>query len=501
MTIPRPALPDTVIRFQNQPSPRILPAAADTVAIPLIHDWGPILADAPGDSGVEGGLQEVTSFDGWIGLFGDSDTAGRTAVGGCFAGVGQAGLAGAGAVLVARMAGSSVAAATVTLADRAAANALTLTGRYKGSRGNRISVIIDTDPSNAANDRLRVLLDGAVRETYSYAQTDVISLVAAINTASSLVRATNLEVAPARLAATAGTPLAGGDDGATLLSTDHLAALAALEQKTHLYAILSPYDLTDGSILASYVSWIDTQDQASRPVRLVIGGAAGESYASAQTRSSTCNDPHVVNVGVGTWHDDLLDKDLSTSQLAPRVAGILAAKGQSHALTATELGGIHPVGSTAPSYQDAVSAVKNGVVVLVPADSPDADVKIAEGVTTYTTRTDPTRPYDVFSDARLVGVMDNYVRRIRAWGNKNVIGDVPVNDDTRNALYAEARAAEDDLLTAGLILPGDDVQIPIPWVNVTDTDNDPGLRDTLPYTFGWQFARTANAIMGQGTVL
>jgi hypothetical protein len=66
------------------------------------------------------------------------------------------------------------------------------------------------------------------------------------------------------------------------------------------------------------------------------GGAAGETIDDAIARSVALGDPHVVNFGVGTYHDDLLDKDLSTAQLAPRIAGILAAR-RDQALTGAEL--------------------------------------------------------------------------------------------------------------------------------------------------------------------
>jgi hypothetical protein len=496
----KPPLPDVVIQFQGQAGPRVLPGAADTVAIPVIHDWGPVGTDPGGATGTDGGIQELLSFDEWTSLFGDSATPGRTAVAGAFAGPGMPGVVGAGAVVVFRMATASVAAAAATITGQ-----LQITAYYKGSRGNRISFVVDTDPGNAANDRLRIFLDGGVRETYSYGQTAITTLVAQVTAASSLVKVTNLETgAPVRLTANpGGTPisLTGGNDGAVVVAQNHLNAMHALEQKSHLFALLAPYDVTDAAIQASYTSWAQAQEAASRPTRVVLGGAAAEVYSDAQTRALACNDEHVITLGIGTWHDDLLGADLSTSQLAPRIAGILAMKGQTQALTSTHVGGIHPVGTTAPSFTDAVNARNNGVVCFVPADSADADVKLQMGVTTYTVQTNPEKPYDVFSDARLVGIMDNYVRDMREWGNEQVIGSLPVNDDTRNTVYGQARALQDDLLAAGLILPGDDVTVPIPWVTVQNTDTDAALNDTIPYSFGWQFARTANAIIGQGTVL
>lgn len=496
--LPHPVVPQTVISFTGSKAPRIPSAAADTVMIPVVHDWGPDYADAPGTDGLQGGIQELNSFDDWTGLFGDSDTAGRTAVAGAFAGQSLAGAVGAGSVIVARMVGASGARATVVINETGATPGLTLTGKYKGSRGNRISYTIDADPANpAVNDRLRLFLDGVVQETYTYAQTDVTGLAAQINARSALVTAADDESSGVQLIAGSAN-LAAGDDGSTLLAADHLNALNALRMAPA--SILACYDLTDAAIQASYLSWVQAQDAASRPVRWVVGGAAAETLADAQARQAALADKHVINFGVGTWHDDLLDKDLSTSQLAPRIAGILAARGQLSSLTYAKIGGLHAVGQTAADDADIASAVQTGVTVLMPAAAADADVRVAKGVTTYIGDS-VEEPQDVFGDPRLVGIMDNYVRSMKQWGDDNIIGDLPVSDDSRNAVYGEARRLQKALLDAGLILPGDGASIPAPWVNVQNTDANPAYADTIPYTFGWQFAKTANAILGQGTVL
>lgn len=504
MSFVKPDLPGTKITFTGAKAPRILPAAADTVAIPIIADWGPVGADPPGSQGRDGGPQECTSFSEYTGLFGDSDTPGRTAVAGAFAGQGLPGQPGAGAVLVYRMAGTSAAAATISILATGTGGAATLQldAKYVGSRGNRISYTLDADPTTPTNDRLRIYLDGVLQETYTYTAPNLAALAAAINLRSTLVKATALvlDTAPAKrlLATTNPVPLATGDDGATVTSADHIAALAGIQYKQ--FGIVAPYDLTDASILAAYLSWVQTMSDNSQPVRLVVGGAAGETVDAAITRSLSLADPHVVNVGGGTFHDDLLDKDLSTSQLAPRIAGILAAKSEEHSLTFAKLGGLHVVVGNADD--EVKAAINNGVTVIAPTSSPDADLRIEKGVTTYTGDTD-TMPQDVYGDPRLIGVMDAYVREMKTWGDDNVIGNLPVNDDTRNLVRGKARQLQDDMLTAGLLLPANPTAkppIPAPWV-VCEDPGDPSLADAIPYTFGWTFAKTANYIIGNGTVL
>jgi hypothetical protein len=490
--ITKPVVPSTVVRFRGEQTQRIAPSFADIVAVPLTHDWGPIGSESPGVSGIDGGPQLVNDFQEWGLVFGDSDTPGRTAVAGAFNGQGLVGNLGAGGVYVYRLATSSAAVASSTAQNTTPGAALRFDGRYKGTRGNLYAWEIDDDPVVVGNDRLRIRFRGAVVETYSYPETDIAGLAAAVNAASPNVRLTSL-ITGVALAHTTGT-LAGGNDGTTLTSTQWLDALSALEFKP--FGILAPFDLTDGSIQASILSWVQAQDDANRAVTLVV---AGESISTAITRSTALADPHVVNFGVGTYHDDLLDKDLSTSQLAPRIAGILAAKGEEHSLTASVIGGLHVVGNTGPASDAVKAAVQQGVTVVERVADPDGELAIAAGVTTFTNRADPDRPYDVFSDPRLVRIMDIFARTLKQWADKNIRGNTTVNTATRNAVRAQALRQIDDLLSRGLIITKVDGAEINPFVQV-DPPSDPTMLDAIPFTFGWQFSRTTNYVLAEGRV-
>lgn len=500
MAILKPVVPGTVLRFVGEQIPRIAQSAADTVAIPIIHDWGPIGSDAPGLTGIEGGYQLIDTFAEFTQIYGDSDTPGRTAVAGAFAGQGLPGKPGAGAVLVYRMAGAAKAKATVTIENTTPVAALKLAARYYGVRGNQLSYIVDVDPSNAARDRLRILYKGAVQETYLYTATNITALSEAITQQSKLV-VPEMKISGVRLKATAGTSLTTGNDGTTLTPTLHLEALEAMEYQP--FSIVAPFDLEEESLLASYVSWVKFQEEANRPVVLVVGGKSGETLSEAITRTNNCANAHVINFGVGTYHDDLLNKDLNTAQLAPRFAGILASRGKKSSITFARIGGLHVVGNTAPASDEIRTAVQSGVCVLQRGTIPDAELQIAKGVTTFTSTTIAAEPLEIFGDPRLVRIMDLYVRQMKEWGDMVVIGSLPVNNDTRATVRGKARELQDELLAEGLILPGGEklggVEVPAPFVAVVPP-TDPGMLDAVPYQFGWQFARTANYILGEGRV-
>lgn len=483
--VARPIVPQSRIRFVGERTVQVQPSIGETMAVLLTHDWGPL--------GAELNSSEVmANFSEWTNRYGDSDTEGRTAVAEAFIGQGIAGAGGAGGLIPYRM-GAGAARATKTVKNTGAIDALVLTAKWAGTRGNQYDFVIDPNPADATQDRFRLRYKGAVVETYLYTRANVQALADAINardvgnfTATRLVTGT-------ALAATAGTSLAGGSDGAALTGADYLSALDGLEFQP--FTVLSAANLTDGAIEASIKSWVQAQEAANRPVVFTVGGLANETLDDAIARTTAMSDPHIVNLGVGTYHDDTLGKDLSTAQLAPRIGGILCARGEERALTGAELGGLHIVGTTGVSSTDAEVAVQRGVTVLIRTDSPDADLRIAKGLTTFTSDTDPDRPRAIFEEPRFIRIMDIFIRTLRQWGDRKIIGNVPVNQDTRDAVRQQASTQIEDLLRRGLILTRAQGASEDPFV-ITPVTTD----DTIPFQFGWQFAYTANFLLGEGRV-
>ncbi|MCA1571145.1 MAG: phage tail sheath family protein [Chloroflexi bacterium] len=478
------ARPGSKISIVGETIFQINPSFAEIVAVPIIHDWGPLNTPTL-----------CVSFEDYIAKFGDSDTVGRTAVALAFGGQNLVGAAGAGAVLVDRMgitgAGAPV-KATVNLQNTTPAAALTLTAKYAGVRGNRISAVVADDAIDATRDVLKIRLDGVVKETYYYANTDINGLRDQINAnTGSLVTATTLINAVA-LGVTAGTSLATGTDGNALTLTEWSAMLARIQNKD--FSIFAPYDLTDATIQASLKTWVIQMRDAGLPLTAIIGGGSTDTVTTAITRSATMNDQNIVNLGHGVYHDDLVNKDLSTSQLAPKIAGVLAARGDEKSLTFAKLGGLHvATASSAPADDQIISAIENGVTVFSLSTSAEAELKIERGMTTFTTKTDLLRPFDTFSDPRLVRILDIFARGVREWGNEFIIGEVAVNDNTRAAVRGEARQRTDDLEQRGLIVP-DTAFV------VVEAPSDPADRDAVPFDFGWTFTHTANYIRGRGRI-
>lgn len=487
MTFTKPVLPGTAVTFIGQTVLSVPVNFAKTVAVLSTADWGPLKT-----------VERFNSLAEFETAYGRNASAARTAVVQAFAGSAVTGAGGAGAVVFYRLGGSAAQKATHTFLNTAGspASALTVTAKYEGAAGNLITISIEDDPNNSgSNDLLRVIYNGAQVEVYSYAQTDIATLASNLSfsqyvTATSLVTGTSLALTGSPVALTTGA------DGATLLTSDYTTALSALEFEE--FGIIT-YDGTDSSVQTAFTTWVQSMADAFKPVRYVCGGAPGESTSTAIARSTAvpaATKHHVVNVGVGTYNDDLLGLQLGTAQLAPRVAGILAGRGETQSLTFADLGALHVVAGTGANTSQLQALRDGGVTAIRRVSSPNTELKISQGVTTFTTATvDPSRPYAIFSEPRMVGVMDDFIRTVRQWADDNIIGDTTVTDGTRAAVRGFIQGLLNDMVAAGIILPD-----PTPFVR-TPVPTDPSLLDTIPFEFGFTFARTVDNVIGVGQVL
>lgn len=489
MSFVKPSLPGSAITFVGQAIQRVAPSFADVVALPVTHTWGPTNEPAL-----------LTNFSEWEAIFGTDESEGRQAVLQAFAGSNLPGKGGAGGVFVSRLAGEAAAAAKLVLTNtKAAEAALHLEAVFVGTGGDDISVETEADPNIEGNDLLIVFFKGVEKERYTYAATNVANLAAQITASSTFLKVAEGTVTGTALTLIAATPLAGGNDGTTLTAEDFSNFLASMTFKP--FSLIA-YDGTSGSVLAQFNSWQKAQAEAFRPVMFVSGGALEDTVTTASERAASLADPHAVTLGVGQYKDDLLGLTLSTAQLAPRIAGIIAARGQTASLTFADLGGLHAVGSTAPTESQLVTLWEKGVTAIRQTEDPETDLIISKGVTTFTSKTTPGKPYEVFSDPRLVRVMDIFIRKMKLWGDKNIVGDTTVTENSRAAVRAHGNKLIEELKDEGLILPEDKTAVPaVPAPFIATPLPESTMLDAIPFNFGWQFARTANYIIGNGAVI
>ena len=485
----RPDNPGSYMTLVSESVVRPPASVASKVALPITHDWGPI--------GNEEGVQFAEVFSAFESKFGSSMTEGRDSVLGAFVGPGLQGQPAAGGAYIYRMATSSAKASSKTIKNTEGepADALVLIGKYKGTRGDRISHVIDADPTDAAKARLRIRFDGAVQERYTYAKADIAAIGAAINQRSKLVTA-EVKKDGTALATTTGTSLAGGNDGDEITASEWDEALHALEQED--FSVFAPYALEDDEVIAMVMSWVETLDENQTPVTAVLGGADEEDLTEAIAKVEDIRDEHIVRLAGGKFHDDFLDKDVSTAQLAPRLAGILAGRGEGSSLTFAEIAGLKQVGSIVIGTDELAIAAEQGLTVFRRASRNGADLIVAKGVTTYNDQTNPDKLYELWSDPRVVRVFDLFKRRMKVWGDDTIVGDTRVIETTRVAVRKQGLKELADLERRGLILPGDSPE-ERPFFRVVE-EAEPNLEDAIVYEFGFKVARTSNLLIGKGKV-
>jgi len=450
----RPTRPGTYVNWESVAVTTVPASIGSTVAVGFVHDWGP-------------SEQTVTcqSLGEFKAVYGPSeDTSGFMAVKQAFQGEGMEGRGGAGAVVCFRMVGAAGAKATKTLSNTTPATAITLTAKYDGSYGNDLTVTTQDNAQNSANTDLIILVGGSEVERYTFADTNIADLVAQINANSGWVTAVQ-NVTGVALGIVTNQSFTGGNDGTTLLAADYTAAMAGFEHER--FSALAFDNLTDTSIVASLKVWSENLNTHGKRFMTVLGGLANELIATAITRAQAAASENIITLGMGSVDDDQFGT-LSSAQLAPRIAGILAAKGEAQSMTFARLAGVSIL--VGASEAEISQAFDNGIMVLSRDSNPDAPVRIEKALTTFVLKTNVNKPYLVFRDPKNIRTMQGFEMEMSEWADSNIIGRTVVNDKTRDFVVGETRARAQKRVDIGVIQPGFTVTVD-PDPAPTDSDN------------------------------
>lgn len=476
-----PVLPGGYFDFESTPQEPAIVNTTGIAAVPFVHNWGPANQ-----------VVQFNSFGDFINIFGQGGTPytpGYIALRQTFDGEAVLGRGGAQAVLGYRMVGSSGAAASLILQNTTPATGITLHAVYQGSWANtNIAItVIPTPSAPTVTTDINVWVSGSIVETWTFAKTTLSVGVAAINAGSNWVTATLGTDGVALATVSSPTALAGGNDGSTLISSDWTNMMAAYNNEQ--FAVFAPYDLTDSGILASLLAWGGQGPGGLNAVghraEFVVGGAAGEVASTATSRAASLDDPNFVTIGVGTYSDSLLGT-LSTSQLSPRLAGIIAARGGSQGLTFARLGRVSI--TTGPAYSDILTGIAHGFMTISQDSNAVAPVRFEKGVTTWTTSTDLTHPVSVFGNPKFVLTMQQIDRDITQWVEGNVIGQMPVNAATIDYVISWVVGYFTTLQANNIIQPGYTVgQSTTPAPSATD--------DFIALTYGVTFTRDVEQVL------
>jgi hypothetical protein len=429
------------------------------VAMPIVHDWGPLKT-----------FVEVTDLADFLDVFGQGGdvttnpityTPGFIAVYNAFKGAG-ADDPGASRLILYRM-GNGAVKQSVTINNTAGspAPALRVRGRYEGD-GPDLAYAIALNAADPTNKHDFIVYIGTTEvERFSYAKTDLTGLATAVNRSPKSGGSGWITmdgpgggaiVTGTALAVTARTALTGGANGYSLIAQDWTDMRAAFE--TQQYEVFVPFDLTDSSIGDSMASWASLKNEPVGPTRskrfmYVEGGGNSDDSTAALARTARHNNPNVTNFGIGTYADNMLGITMNTSQLAPRLAGVIARRGFGSSIFCTHLDDLTIV--TGPTDNDILAAIDGGVVCL---SQDSVGVRFETSVTSYVSDTDD-KPKWAFGVIKYVFTMQAIETAIRLKQESGkVIGRQNVNDDVRETVLADAQAVLDDFIALGGIQAG-----------------------------------------------
>lgn len=298
-------------------------------------------------------------------------------------------------VLLYRPAADSSAEATATTGE------LTITALYPGTRGNDINIVITEDVDDEGTFTVQTIVDGAVVDTQTGA--NISDLVANNWVTFSGTGA---------LAATAGTPLAGGNNG-TVQTAAYTTFLTALE--AYNFDVLI-YDGTNSTTMAAMQNFVD---------RLVSNeGMYCQLVAANMTNP---DDRFCINVNVGSI---ILDDGttITPQQACWWIGGAEAGAQYNQSLTYAQYP--HAVDVTPKmTGAEVEAAILAGQITLVPYDGV---VKVETDINSLTTYTATIS--NVYRKNRVIRLCNTIANDIYRQFSESFIGVVN-NNETGRALF------------------------------------------------------------------
>lgn len=428
-----PVLPGLYLNFQAAALAAIQTGARGTVILPVKAHWGPVKS-----------FQTVTTEKDLLDKYAaSSDSNGSTVYGT----IRMALLGGAKKILTYRLADSAAKEAAITLKNTTTADAIKLTGKYPGERGNAFRVTIQANIVDNTKQDLKLYEDTTLLKTFSFASGQLAEAVAAINndTANVWIVAELVSAATGTLAAVSSQPMTGGNSGiAGIAAADYTNAMAAFETQT--FNIMSLDGITDPAIQTSVASWAVRMRNQGKVMITVMGGPSADDTAAdavqkAIARTAGFNHEGIVNVGTGVVLDDVT---YSSAQVAPYVAGLIAGQKLSESTTYAA----SPFDDVTRRWTrtEQEDAVRNGVFIFF---HDGRIVKPLRGINSLITLRQGQSQF--FKKIRAIRVMDAINSDLQTAAEDNYIGKINNTEEGRLALIAACKQYMEVLAQGGVI--------------------------------------------------
>lgn len=352
-------------------------------------------------------------------------------------------------VLIYRMATAEAEVATATITT-----SMKFSAKYAGLRGNNFKIVVAESATEEEKMNVSVYEGSNILKKYTVAANDLIGLEKAINEDSeSLIIAE--KIGDTALTEQSSVPFTGGKSGEAVTSEGYLKALAAFEAA--YVNTLALDGVTDEDILTLFKNWQKRVWDSGNLIQIVIGGTAenDKDPKVGNSRSKNCDSYSIINAIVGAI--DSLGKKYSSAEMAPQIAGAIAALPLNQSITYKELEDIVDV-TVALSNTQIEEALNAGSFVLIRDIDPEdfsVTVKVESGINTFTSFTE--KAGNKLRKIKAISTMAAIDYDTGKYAMKNVIGELDNNDDGRAALIAGISQylevlAEDNVISSDMLV-------------------------------------------------
>lgn len=344
-----------------------------------------------------------------------------------------------------RIATSAAAKATVTLqdGDNSPADALVLTAKYEGTRANSFTATVKDHP--VSGKILEIAESGVLLESFFIAVNTNEGVATLLNNTSSYVDAKTTGTTGRALGDVSNAAMTGGDSGKMLVAADYTAAQAIAANEA--FDVYVQDDDTTAANQTAAAAWAVAQRAGGHRFVAVFGGTATETAADARTRAKAMNNE--ANVYVHPGFVDTSGVTFSGQEAAARIAGLIAGKGFTRAVTYSPLPRVARTNLTlAPS---AVGLhLEAGVLPLI-ADG--GSIRVSSGINTLTSYGVGTNKLPTFAKIRTIRTLDALQNGLER-GSRAFLGEVTNNEDGRRSLQGALSDFMDQLVSGGAIQEG-----------------------------------------------
>lgn len=308
-----------------------------------------------------------------------------------------------------------------------------LIAKYKGERGNHFSAAITENIQNENCVNLCIYEDSSMVSKYVTEKTSIDELVEMVNAdKESLVNM--VKIGDEELVPTVSIVFSGGASGSEVKVEDYIRALTAFEAS--YMNTLALDGVTDEAVLTMVKSWHNRVWNAGKMIQLVIGGTHEDDKdpSIGNTRSKTCDSYGIINGIVGGI--DASGNQYSSAEMAPQIAGAIAALPLNKSITYKELEDIVDVTVELSDTEISEATIAGSFVLFKDTDpeSFEVTVKVERGINTFTSFSEDAG--EKLRKIKAISTMAAIDYDIGRYAMKNVLGELDNDADGRAALFS-----------------------------------------------------------------